>query len=101
MIIYIITTTIKNELEREWLEWVREVRIPEILNTGYFNSHQMYKVKLPTNLEGETTYVVQYQCDSLDKYSAYAENDSKRLQAGYPPKFIGKVTTARTVLESV
>jgi hypothetical protein len=101
MIIYIITTTIKNELEQEWLHWVNEKRIPEILSTGYFNSHQMYKVKLPTNLEGQTTYVVQYECESMDNYTSYAENDSKRLQAEYPPKFIGKVTTARTVLESM
>jgi hypothetical protein len=101
MIIYIITTTIKNELEQEWLQWAREKRIPEILNTGYFKGHQMYKVKLPTNLEGETTYVVQYECESMDKYSSYAEKDSKRLQAEYPSKFIGKVTTARTVLESL
>jgi hypothetical protein len=101
MIIYIITTTVKTELEQEWLQWVKEKRIPEILNTGYFYHHQMYKVKLPTNLEGEVTYVVQYECESIDKYSAYAENDSKRLQAEYPPKFIGKVTTARTVMESI
>lgn len=101
MIIYIITTTVKNELEQEWLQWVREKRIPEILNTGYFKSFQMYKVKLPTNLEGEVTYVVQYECESIENYTAYAEKDSKRLQAEYPPKLIGKVTTARTVMESL
>jgi hypothetical protein len=101
MIIYIITTTVKNELEQEWLQWVREKRIPEILNTGYFISHQMYKVKLPTNLEGEVTYIVQYECESMDKYTAYAENDYQRLQAEYPARFIGKVTTARTVMESI
>jgi hypothetical protein len=101
MIIYIITTTVKSELENEWLQWVREKRIPEILDTSYFKRYQMYKVKLPTNLEGEVTYVVQYECDSMMQYQAYAEKDSIRLQAEYPSKFIGKVTTARTVLESL
>ena len=101
MIIYTITTTFKNESEQEWLQWVKEKRIPEILGTGYFKSHHMFKIKLPTNLEGEATYVVQYECESLEKYAAYAEKDSKRLQAEYPPKFIGKVTTSRTVMESL
>ncbi|MGD1005746.1 MAG: DUF4286 family protein [Ignavibacteriaceae bacterium] len=101
MIIYIITTTVKNELEQEWLQWVKEKRIPEILNTGFFKNHQIYKVKLPTNLEGEVTYIVQYECESMDKYTAYAEKDYKKLQAEYPSKFIGKVTTARIVMENM
>jgi hypothetical protein len=101
MIIYIITTTVKNEYEKEWLQWVKEKRIPEIINTGYFKSYRMYKIKIPTNLEGEVTYVVQYECESMKGYTAYAEKDSKRLQAEYPSKFIGKVTTSRTVLESI
>ncbi|MDR3625280.1 MAG: DUF4286 family protein [Ignavibacteriaceae bacterium] len=101
MIIYIITTTVKNEFEQEWLQWVKGKRIPEILNTGYFKNYRIYKIKIPTNLGGEVTYVVQYECESMDSYTAYAEKDFRKLHAEYPPKFIGKVTTSRTVMESI
>lgn len=101
MIVYSITTIVKKDIESEWFKWMKETHIQEILHTGYFNNHRMFKVKIPTSLEGETTYVIQYECTSLDDYLAYAEHESPKLQAAYASKFAGKVTTARTVLESV
>lgn len=99
MIVYSITTIVKKEVENEWLKWMRETHIPAILHTGYFNNYKMYKVRIPTSIEGETTYILHYECESIDAYLTYAEREASRLQAVYAAKFAGKVTTARTVME--
>lgn len=101
MIIYSITTIVKKEVEDEWLKWMRDTHIPVILKTGYFNNYKMYKVRIPTSIEGETTYIMHYECESIDTYLTYAERESSRLQAVYAAKFVGKVTTARTVMEEI
>ncbi len=101
MIVYSITTIVKKEVENEWLNWMKETHIPAILKTGYFNNYKMFKVRIPTNMEGETTYIMHYECESLDAYLTYAERESPRLQAIYAAKFVGKVTTARTVMENI
>lgn len=101
MIIYSITTIVKKEVEQEWFQWMKDKHIPDILHTGYFNNHRMFKVRIPTSLEGEVTYIIQYECLSLDDYITYAEKEAPRLQAEYTSKFVGKVTAARTVMEMV
>ncbi len=101
MIVYSITTIVKKEIETEWFKWMKDTHIHEILHTGYFNNHRMFKVKIPTSLEGESTYIIQYECSSIDDYITYAENEASKLQAEYASKFAGKVTTARTVLETI
>ncbi len=101
MIIYSITTIVKKEVENEWLQWMKDTHIRAILHTGYFNNYKMFKVRIPTNMEGETTYIMQYECESIDEYLTYAEKESPRLQAVYAAKFVGKVTTARTVMEAI
>ena len=99
MIIYSITTIVKKEVEQEWCQWMKDKHIPDILHTGFFNNHRMFKVRIPTSLEGESTYIVQYECESIENYISYAEKDAPRLQADSASKFIGKITTARTVME--
>jgi len=101
MIVYSITTIVKKEVETEWFKWMKDTHIPEILRTGYFNNHRMFKIKIPTSLEGESTYVIQYECSSIDDYLTYAEHEAPRLQADYASRFVGKVTAARTVLETI
>jgi hypothetical protein len=101
MIIYSITTIVKKDIEKEWLKWMKEVHIPNIMKTGYFNNYKIYKVRIPTSLEGESSYILHYECETIDDYLTYAEREAPRLQAEYLTNFVGKVSTARTVIETV
>ncbi len=101
MIIYSITTIVKKDVEEEWLRWMKEKHMQEIIQTGYFIDSKMFKVKVPSNTNGETTYIIQYYCSAMENYMTYAEKEAKRLQAEYAAKFAGRVTTARTVMEEI
>jgi len=101
MFIYSITSIVKKEFEAEWLAWMKEVHIPNVLHTGYFNNHKFYKVRIPTSTSNEVTYFVHYEFESIDQYISYAEKEAPALQAEVNAKFLGKVTSARMVIESV
>ncbi len=101
MIIYTVTSIIKQEIETDWLKWMRYVHIQDIMKAGYFKDFKLYKVIIPTTSAGEINYVTQYECESFQKYSEYAEKDSARFRAEYGAKFPGKAKVARTVMEQI
>ncbi len=101
MFIYSITAIVKKDVETEWIKWMKEVHIPNILHTGYFNNHKFYKLRIPTNSSNEVTYLVHYECETLEHYLSYVEKDASTLQAEVNAKFLGKVTSARMVIEAI
>ena len=101
MIIYSITTSVKNEYITEWLKWMKEEHIPNIMRTGYFENFKIYEVRVPTTNSEETTYIINYECESFEKYKEYADTEAARLRAAYAAKYSGIAKTARTVMESL
>ena len=63
MIIYNVTTNIDDTVHDQWLEWMQQKHIPEILATGKFSSARLVKVLIVEEMGG-TTYSVQYSTDS-------------------------------------
>jgi hypothetical protein len=39
MIVYNVTVSVKNSIVKEWLEWMKNEHIPELMNTEYFSSY--------------------------------------------------------------
>jgi len=63
MIIYNITTNIHESVHDQWLKWMQEKHIPEILATEKFSSARIVKVLVEEEMGG-ITYSVQYTTDS-------------------------------------
>ncbi len=101
MIIYNIENTIKKEIEEEWLEWMKTAHIPAVMKTGYFNNHRMLRIVIPKTDETTVTYINEYECESLENYLAYSENDAPRLRKDSEETFKGKFTSSRTVTEVI
>ena len=36
MIIYNVTCNVENEILQEWLQWMLEIHIPDVMQTGFF-----------------------------------------------------------------
>ncbi len=101
MVIYSVNISVKVEAETEWLDWMTNIHIQNVLKTGYFNNHRIFKVLIPSNVRDEVTYVVQYECESFEKYKEYSEMQSPRLQKEHAAKFVGKIRTARSIMEEI
>ena len=100
MIIYSVTVSIDQEVQAEWVQWMRDVHIPDVMATGYFLENRFAKVLL-VDEEGGVTYSVQYLCKNMADLQRYQGSHAPRLQADVKAKFDGKFVAFRTVLETV
>ena len=101
MIIYNVTLNIKKDVELEWIKWMKEKHIPDIMKTNHFNSWKMFKILVPAGMPDEITYVVRYTTNSMEKYEEYARNEAPRLQREHVEKYPGKFTASRAILEDI
>jgi len=101
MIVYSVKINIRKIVEEEWLIWMKNVHIKEVMSTNYFSDWKIYKIIIPESLDNESSYIIEYLTDSLEKYEAYVKNESRRLQEDHKIFFGGKFTASRSVMEIV
>ena len=100
MVIYNVTTGVDRAIELEWLEWMREIHIPEVMRTKMFVGFKFYKV-LTTEDDGTVSYAVQYSARSLGDIDLYLEKFAPSLRNESKKKFGDRQAAFRTVLEEV
>lgn len=100
MLIYNVTTGVDKRIEQEWLVWMKEIHIPDVMKTQMFLSYRMYKVL--TAAEEETvSYAIQYQAQSISQLDRYLERFAPALREEAKKKFGDKAVSFRTLLEEV
>ena len=97
MILYNVTVNIDTDVEQEWLEWMKEIHIPEVMATGLFLESRMFRVLADD--DGGITYAVQYACADMAHYERYRDEHAPRLQAKTQERYGGKFAAFRTLLE--
>jgi hypothetical protein len=100
MLLYNVTIGIDKDTEEEWLVWMRQKHIPDVMNTGMFIGYKMYKV-LHDNEDGTVSYSVQYFAHSIDQVVQYLEVFAPKLVDEHKQKFLNKHVAFRTLLEEV
>ncbi|MEP1094539.1 MAG: DUF4286 family protein [Cyclobacteriaceae bacterium] len=101
MILYNVTVNIDADVEQEWIMWMKETHIPEVMQTGFFTEHRMMKMLSEAEDETGTTYAIQYMADSLDQLETYLNTVATKLQKASIIKYGTKMAAFRTVLEEV
>ena len=97
MIIYNVTVNIDHDVHKEWLHWMREKHIPDVMATGYFLENKICKVLVEE--EQGITYSIQYTAANMPDYEEYKREHAPRLQKEHVNKFAGKFVAFRTLLE--
>lgn len=65
MVVYNVTVNIEEDVEKDWINWMKTVHIPEVMQTGCFNGHKFLRL-LNENPEATgVTYAIQYFLDSV------------------------------------
>jgi hypothetical protein len=100
MIIYNVTVKINTEVQEDWLQWMRTIHIPDVMNTGKFTSNQIAKVLGQDESDG-ITYAIQYTCKDMKTLHQYTVNDSPSLQKEHNSRYQGKYVAYRTLLEII
>jgi len=100
MIIYNVTTNIHETVHQQWLEWMQQKHIPEILALGKFSSARLVKVLVEEEMGG-ITYSAQYITDSKATLEKYYQEDAPRLRQEAVELFGDKMLAFRTELELI
>jgi len=99
MIIYSVTINIDDDVQQDWLRWMKEVHIPDVMSTGLFVENRLLKL-LNVDDEG-TTYSIQYMLKNMEDYERYRQEHAPRLQAEHTQRYRDKFVAFRTLLEVV
>ncbi len=99
MILYNVTVNIDKEVEEEWLQWMKQTHIPNVLNTGMFVDHKIFRI-MADEPQG-TSYSIQYFADSIEKLNRYQSEFAPALQAETMQNYGKHQVAFRTLLESV
>ncbi|MES2417218.1 MAG: DUF4286 family protein [Bacteroidota bacterium] len=99
MLLYNVTLIIEEAAAKEWLQWMLDFHIPEVMATNKFISNRLLKV-LDSPNEG-VTYCAQYVVKDRDNYEDYQRIYAPALQADLQKKFENKFVAFRTLMEFV
>jgi hypothetical protein len=99
MIVYNVTVKIDPTVHDEWLKWMRETHIPDVLATGLFEDNKMMRVLVDE--EDGKTYSIQYRISSWEKLNSYQKEHAPRLQKEHTDRYKDKFVAFRTLLEEL
>ena len=99
MIIYNVTCNVEKEIIQDWIQWMIEIHIPDVMQAGFFLEANINKV-ISSNDAGNT-YAIAYSCESMKKLHEYQIKFSAELQKKHMERYGEKVVAFRTILELI
>lgn len=100
MYIYNVTINIDGSVHDEWLHWLQNTHVPDMLATQKFLGARIVKVLVEEEMGG-TTYSIQYFTQNKEMLQRYYDEDADRLRQESQRKFGGKFVAFRTELELI
>ena len=99
MFIYNVTVNIASDVNTQWVAWMKEIHMPDVMKTGCFVDCQLLKV-LYVNDEGDT-YSAQYKFLDMADIERYQKEFAPALQQEHSLKFKDKYSAFRTLLQVI
>ena len=100
MVLYNVTINIHESVHDQWMRWMQEKHINDVLATGKFSAARMVKVLVEEEMGG-TTYSIQYTTDSKETLQKYYDEDAPKLREEGLKLFGEKMLAFRTELELI
>jgi len=100
MFLYNVTINLEDSIHDDWMDWMKNKHLEEVMATGCFVAHRILKVLSEIENNG-TTYSVQYYFNEMTDYMRYQEKYAPTFRAEGKEKFGDKMMTFRTLLEVI
>lgn len=100
MFVYNVTIKIEHSIQDEWLQWMKEEHIPEMLSTGCFNNAVILHL-LETDDDEGVTYAIQYHAESKALYNRYIEQFADTMRKKGTDKWGDRFIAFRTIMQVV
>ena len=100
MILYNVTVKVDPDIEQDWLRWMKEEHIPELMKTGLFLEHRFLQVE-DGEADSGNTYAIQYWLNNMDDFLRYQKDYAANLQAAHRERYKDKYVAFRTLMKEV
>lgn len=100
MIIYNVTIKVDKDAAGEWVRWMNDEHMPELMQTGLFVDSKLFRLLDMDETDG-ITYAAQYHCASINEYNKYLSEHASEMRAKGLARFKDKFVAFRTVMEIV
>ncbi len=100
MLIYNVTIKVETAIADEWLQWMKDEHIPELLQIGLFTDAKLYHLLEQDEQEG-ITCVAQYFCQNIEDYNAYISLYAQKMREKGLNRFGSRFIAFRTLMEEV
>ena len=101
MIVYNVTCNVGSHMAEEWLKWMQEEHIPEVMQTGCFIEYKILKLLTDADDNEGENYAIQYTANSIENYNQYKDQFGQILQAKTKEKYGDTVLAYRSLLEVI
>jgi hypothetical protein len=99
-IVYNVTVKIEKTISDEWLTWMQEVHIPDVMKTNCFSGFRLTRIIEEPDDHG-IGFAIQYVAPSFDDFQRYQQNFAKALQKEHSDRYQNKYVAFRTLLEII
>jgi hypothetical protein len=100
MILYNITINVTQDIEQDFIAWMKTIHIPEVLETGIFYDHKFYRLVHHSD-DGSVNYCIQYFTESMERMMVYEKTHAGLLRSKTQERYKDKTVAFRTLLETI
>lgn len=100
--VYYVTVKIHQDVSKEWLDWVLNTHIADVMNTGKFSGYKFTQLLQSKGVETEVDYLAyeaQYFPHSLEAFETYIKHDAPALRTEVAQKYGKKMKVERKLLK--
>lgn len=100
MIIYNVTVQVDGAVAADWLHWMQQTHIPEVMASGCFTGHRILQLMEVDDTDGPT-YAVQYEAATEADYQRYIAQHAAALRRKTEERWGARVFAFRTLMRRV
>ena len=100
MILYNVTVKVDHYVVGDWVRWMKNTHIPDVMKTGIFSEYKFFRLLTVDETDG-ITYAIQYFCADIPAYEKYQNEFAPQLQKEHQERYEGKFVAFRTLMQMI
>ena len=97
MLLFNVTVIVEEASATEWLNWMKDTHIPQLMETESFVSYRLLKIVDSPN-EG-VSYCVQFVAENQEKHQNYLDLHEQQFIGDMYAKYPNKLVTFSTLMD--
>ena len=99
MIIYNVTISVNESITIEWLDWIKNEHIVEVMDSGLFIKARINKVI--AHGDSNNTFAIAYTCNSMKDLHQYQINFADKIQQKHIKRYADNACFFHTIMEVI